>query len=232
MTDTYTGEVAVGGPWDIRRLPGLTIAKLAVGPMSNNAYLLRCTQTDEGLLIDAANEADRLRELVVLDGPPVSAVLTTHQHADHWQALAETVEFAGAAVYAGDADADALPVAVDERLAHGDVITVGDVTLEIIGLRGHTPGSVAVLYRDPEGVPHLFTGDSLFPGGVGRTTNPADFTSLIDDVEQRVFDQLPDETWFYPGHGNDSTLGAERPHLGGGRERGGGPPARPPPHSF
>jgi glyoxylase-like metal-dependent hydrolase (beta-lactamase superfamily II) len=205
---------------DVRRLPGLTIAKLAVGPMSNNAYLLRCTQTDEGLLIDAANEAGRLRELVRLEGPPVSAILTTHSHPDHWQALAETVTDADAAVYAGGPDADGLPVAVDERLSHGDVITVGDATLEIIALRGHTPGSIAVLYRDPEGTPHLFTGDSLFPGGVGRTTSPEDFTSLVDDVEARIFAELPDETWFYPGHGNDSTLGAERPHLAEWRARG------------
>jgi glyoxylase-like metal-dependent hydrolase (beta-lactamase superfamily II) len=218
--DNYTGKVSVGGPMDVRRLPGLTIAKLAVGPMDNNAYLLRCTQTDEGLLIDAANEADRLRELVTFEGEPVSAILTTHRHADHWQALAETVEFAGAAVYAGVDDADELPVAVDERLRHGDEITVGDLSMSIIALRGHTPGSIAVLYRDPDGVPHLFTGDSLFPGGVGRTTSPEEFTSLIDDVEQRVFGVLPDETWFYPGHGDDSTLGAERPHVGEWRERG------------
>ena len=220
MSDTYTGEVEVGGDMDVRRLPGLTIAKLAVGPMSNNAYLLRCTQTDEGLLIDAANEANRLRELIRFEGPAVSAVLTTHQHADHWQALAEIVDDADAAVYAGDEDADALPVAVDQRLQHGDTITVGDLTLEIIGLRGHTPGSVAVLYRDPEGSPHLFTGDSLFPGGVGKTGSPAEFTSLLDDVEARVFGVLPDQTWFYPGHGNDSTLGAERPHLAEWRDRG------------
>ena len=220
MTDTYTGKVAVGGPMDVRRLPGLTIAKLAVGPMDNNAYLLRCTATDEGLLIDAANEPDRLRELVRFDGPPVSAILTTHQHFDHWQALAEMVTDADAAVYAGDEDADALPVAVDERLSDGDVLTVGDATLDVIGLRGHTPGSVAVLYRDPEGVPHLFTGDSLFPGGVGKTMTPENFTSLINDVEARIFEVLPDDTWFYPGHGNDSTLGAERPHLGEWRARG------------
>ncbi|MFN2563014.1 MAG: MBL fold metallo-hydrolase [Jatrophihabitans sp.] len=220
MSDSYTGQVEVGGPMDVRRLPGLTIAKLAVGGMNNNAYLLRCTQTDEGLLIDAANEADRLRELVVFEGDPVSAVLTTHRHADHWQALAETVDFAGAAVYAGADDADELPVAVDERLQHGEEITVGDASLSIIGLRGHTPGSIAVLYRDPEGVPHLFTGDSLFPGGVGRTLSPESFRSLIDDVETRLFAELPDETWFYPGHGNDSTLGAERPHLAEWRQRG------------
>jgi len=220
MTDTYTGAVQVGGPMDVRRLPGLTIAKLAVGPMSNNAYLLRCTQTDEGLLIDAANEADRLRELVRFEGPAVSAVLTTHRHPDHWQALDEVVIDADAAVYAGEEDADELPVAVDERLHHGDTITVGDVSLEIIALRGHTPGSVAALYRDPDGIGHLFTGDSLFPGGPGRTTNPTDFTSLMDDLEARVFADLADETWFYPGHGDDSTLGAERPHLPEWRERG------------
>jgi glyoxylase-like metal-dependent hydrolase (beta-lactamase superfamily II) len=196
--DTYTGRVSVGGDLDIRRLPNLLIAKLAVGPMSNNAYLLRCTATGEGLLIDAANEPERLHDLVRLEGPPVSAILTTHRHADHWQALAATVADAQAAVYAGDPDADELPVAVDERLSHGDVLTVGDVSFEVIALRGHTPGSVAVLYRDPMGTPHLFTGDSLFPGGVGRTTSPADFTSLVDDVEERVFAQLPDETWFYP----------------------------------
>jgi glyoxylase-like metal-dependent hydrolase (beta-lactamase superfamily II) len=220
MSDTYTGEVEVGGDMDVRRLPGLTIAKLAVGPMNNNAYLLRCTQTDEGLLIDAANEGDRLRELVRFEGPAVSAVLTTHRHADHWQALEEVVSDASAAVYAGADDADELPVAVDERLEHGDTITVGDVTLEIIGLRGHTPGSVAALYRDPEGIPHLFTGDSLFPGGVGKTWSAEDFASLIDDVEQRIFATLPDETWFYPGHGHDSTLGVERPHLAEWRARG------------
>jgi len=220
MSDAYTGAVTVGGEMDVRRLPGLTIAKVAVGEMNNNAYLLRCTQTDEGLLIDAANEPARMRELVDFEGPAVSAILTTHRHADHWQALAETAEYAGAAVYAGVDDADELPVAVDERLEHGQVITVGDLSLEIIQLRGHTPGSVAVLYRDPQGTPHLFTGDSLFPGGVGRTWSPADFTSLIDDVEARLFDPLPDETWFYPGHGDDSTLGAERPHLAEWRERG------------
>jgi glyoxylase-like metal-dependent hydrolase (beta-lactamase superfamily II) len=216
----YTGKVTVGGPADVRRLPELTIAKLAVGPMDNNAYLLRCTASGEGLLIDAANEADRLQELVRFEGPPVSAILTTHRHQDHWQALAATAEDAGAAIYAGDADADELPVAVDERLDHGDSIDVGELTLDIIGLRGHTPGSIAVLYRNPDGVPHLFTGDSLFPGGVGKTWSPEDFTSLIDDVEARLFGVLPDETWFYPGHGNDSTLGTERPHLGEWRERG------------
>ncbi|HSY16062.1 MAG TPA: MBL fold metallo-hydrolase [Jatrophihabitantaceae bacterium] len=219
-SENYTGAVVVGGPIDVRRLPGIVIAKLAVGPMSNNAYLVRCTSTGEGLLIDAANEADRLIDFVRLDGPPVSAILTTHQHADHWMALEAAVADAQAAVYAGSEDADALPVAVDERLSDGDSITVGDLSLDIIALRGHTPGSIAVLYRDPAGTPHLFSGDSLFPGGVGKTTSAEDFRSLLDDVEQRVFAELPDETWFYPGHGDDSTLGEQRPHLAEWRARG------------
>jgi glyoxylase-like metal-dependent hydrolase (beta-lactamase superfamily II) len=220
MSDSYTGNVEVGGERDVRRLPGLTIAKLAVGPMSNNAYLLRCTETQEGLLIDAADEADRLRELIEFEGPPVSAILTTHNHGDHWQALAEIAEAAGAAVYAGEPDADGLPVAVDERLEQGQSVSVGDIELEIIALRGHTPGSVAVLYRDPDGPAHLFTGDSLFPGGVGRTASAENFTSLLDDISARVFDVLPDDTWFYPGHGDDSTLGEQRPHLAEWRKRG------------
>jgi glyoxylase-like metal-dependent hydrolase (beta-lactamase superfamily II) len=220
VSDDYTGKATVGGPILVRRLPGLTIAKIAVGPMDNNAYLLRCTQTDEGLLIDAAAEPGRLAELSRLEGPPVSAILTTHRHGDHWQALEALVLDSDAAVYASEEDAPELPVAVDERLGQGDVLTVGDVSLEVIHLRGHTPGSLALLYRDPEGTPHLFTGDALFPGGVGKTWSPEDFDQLLGDVIERVFEELPDDTWFYPGHGNDSTIGAERPHLEEWRARG------------
>lgn len=232
---SYTGAVYVGGPADVRRLPGLTIAKLAVGKMSNNAYLLRDVATGAGLLIDAAAEPDSLLELTRLDLDPdtalddtggpgdrtgVQTIVTTHQHFDHVGALAELVQATGARTAAGAADADALPVPVDQRLEHGDTLRVGDSVLEVIHLRGHTPGSVALLYRDPAGGAHLFTGDSLFPGGVGKTWKPEDFASLIEDVQKRIFDVLPDDTWFYPGHGDDSTLGAERPHLGEWRERG------------
>ena len=216
----YTGSVKAGGPVAARELPGLTIAKQEVGWMSNNAYLLRDRATGDGMLIDAADEAGRLVELVRLGGPPVRYVLTTHRHGDHWQALRAVVADTGAQTLAGTADADELPVNVNRRLDDGDTVELGASTLEIIGLRGHTPGSVAVLYRDPEGTAHLFTGDSLFPGGVGKTHSPEDFMSLIDDVEARIFDVLPDNTWFYPGHGDDSTLGAERPHLAEWRARG------------
>jgi glyoxylase-like metal-dependent hydrolase (beta-lactamase superfamily II) len=91
----------------------------------------------------------------------------------------------------------------------------------VIHLRGHTPGSIALLYDADPASPHLFTGDSLFPGGPGNTRgNAADFTSLMNDLEERVFGSLPDTTWVYPGHGDDTTLGAERPHLQEWRDRG------------
>jgi glyoxylase-like metal-dependent hydrolase (beta-lactamase superfamily II) len=220
IVETYTGHVDPGGDATRRTLDALTITKLSVGPMDNNAYLLRCESTGEGVLIDAANEPDRLLELVG-DELPLTRVITTHQHPDHWQGLAAVVGATKAATVAHPLDAGPLPVPVTEHVEHGDTIPVGDCTLRVIHLRGHTPGSIALLYDDPTGHPHLFTGDSLFPGGPGNTRgNAADFTSLLDDLEERVFGTLPDETWVYPGHGSDTTLGAERPHLPEWRERG------------
>jgi glyoxylase-like metal-dependent hydrolase (beta-lactamase superfamily II) len=215
----YTGDVSPGGQADVRELPALTIAKVSVGPMDNNAYLLRCAQTGEQLLIDAANEAPRLLSLVGDAG--LSTVVTTHQHQDHWMALSDVVVATGARAVAHPADAGGLPVPT-EPVGEGQSVDVGQVSLEVIHLVGHTPGSIALLYRDPApgGIPHLFTGDSLFPGGPGRTTNPTDFTSLMDDLEAKVFGPLPDETWFYPGHGKDSTLGTERPAIPEWRARG------------
>ncbi len=127
----------------------------------------------------------------------------------------------GAVTVAGTADAADLPVPVQRTVEHGDTVTVGEQTLEVVHLRGHTPGSIALVWRGPgdAGV-HVFTGDSLFPGGPGRTRSPENFHSLMDDLEHKVFDRLPDETWVYPGHGDDTTLGAERPHLREWRERG------------
>jgi glyoxylase-like metal-dependent hydrolase (beta-lactamase superfamily II) len=201
----------------VRELPALTISKLSVGPMDNNAYLLHCKETGEQVLIDAANDADRLLELI---GPAgLSTVVTTHQHGDHWQALLRVLEATGARSIAHAADADGIPD-VDDTVADGGTVRVGACSLEVIHLVGHTPGSICLLYTDPAGTPHLFTGDSLFPGGPGRTTNPTDFATLMDDLEAKVFGRLPDETWFYPGHGNDSTLGKERPAIPEWRARG------------
>jgi glyoxylase-like metal-dependent hydrolase (beta-lactamase superfamily II) len=215
---TYTGNVSVGGPADRRELPGLTITKVAVGPMNNNAYLLQCTATGQLALIDAANEASTLLSLV--GAIPLATVITTHQHGDHWAALAEVQRATGAATVAHPEDAGPLPVPVTRPVRHRDTIRVGDAELFVTHLRGHTPGSIALRYDDAAG-PHLFTGDSLFPGGPGNTQqDPERFSQLMNDLEERVFGELPDETWVYPGHGNDTTLGAERPHLPEWRARG------------
>lgn len=220
----YNGNVRPGGTPHVRELAGLIVTKVAVDEkMSNNCYLLRCRATDEQLLVDAADDAPTLLKLVGSGG--LGKVITTHQHWDHHRALEEVVDATGAVVVAGEDDADAITeqtgVEVDDRVRDGDTVEVGRCRLEVIHLVGHTPGSIALLYDDPEGTPHLWTGDSLFPGGVGNTFgDAAAFATLIDDVESKIFDRLPDETWFYPGHGNDSTLGAERPHLQEWRERG------------
>lgn len=214
----YTGEVEVGGPPQTRTLDALTISKVAVGEMSNNAYLLECRSTGDQLLIDAAAEPETLTEFV--SPAHLRTVLTTHRHADHWQALGELVEFTAADTIAGEPDADAIPVATNHRVWTDDTVRFGEIELRVIGLVGHTPGSIALLYDDPSGHPHLWTGDSLFPGGVGKTWSEEDFASLLDEVETKIFDALPDDTWFYPGHGDDSTLGAERPGLPEWRERG------------
>ena len=212
----YTGEVTKGGAPAVRALDHLTITKVSVGPMDNNAYLLRCG--DEQLLIDAANDDETL--LALIGDAGLTTVVTTHRHGDHWQALEDVVSATGARSLAHADDAAEIPV-VTGTLAEGDTVTVGDCSLEVIHLVGHTPGSIALLYQDPNGHAHLWTGDSLFPGGVGNTRgNKENFASLIDDVERKLFDRLPDDTWFYPGHGKDSTLGAERPHLAEWRTRG------------
>ncbi|MEV6985459.1 MBL fold metallo-hydrolase [Sphaerisporangium sp. NPDC051017] len=212
---TYTGDVTAGGPADVRDLPGLTISKIEVGDFGNNAYLLRCRETGDGVLIDAANDAPRLLELI--GDRPISKIITTHRHQDHWMALAEVAKETGAEIVAHPLDAPELPVPVTRPVEHGARVSVGVVTIEVIHLRGHTPGSIALLYQDG----HLFTGDSLFPGGVGNTQgDPTRFDQLYTDVVERVFDRLPDATWVYPGHGKDTTLGTERPALPEWRARG------------
>jgi glyoxylase-like metal-dependent hydrolase (beta-lactamase superfamily II) len=224
---SYTGDVTPGGPADTRELDSLTITKVAVDDkMSNNCYLLTCRHTGEQVLIDAADASATLLPLIGNAG--LTHVITTHQHWDHHRALSDVVDATGAATVAGIPDADAItsqtgvPIAV--QVKQGDTVPVGSCTLEVIALAGHTPGSVALLYDDSAsegGHPHLFTGDSLFPGGVGNTFgDKAAFEQLIDEVSTKVFDRLPDDTWFYPGHGSDSTRGAERPHLAEWRGRG------------
>ena len=218
MTMAYTGDVTRGGGPAVRELTGLTVRKVSVGPTDNNAYLLTCASDGTQVLIDAAEDPDTLLELI---GPAgLAAVVTTHQHPDHTGALRRVVEATGAQSIAGADDADGIPV-VTRTVSDGDTIAVGACALEVIHVVGHTPGSIVLLYREPDGPAHLWTGDSLFPGGVGNTRgNRKNFTSLIGDVETKLFGRLGDDTWFYPGHGKDSTLGAERPHLAEWRARG------------
>jgi len=217
---TYDGSVRVGGPEQTRQAGGLAVTKVAVGPYDNNAYLLTDSGTGERLLVDAGAEPDRLLALVGTDDGPLS-VVTTHRHADHWQALAAVVAATGARTLAGEHDAEGIDMPTDLALADGDEVAVGHSRLRVIELVGHTPGSIALLYAGDPARPHLFTGDALFPGGPGNTDgDPARFASLLDDLERKVFAPLGDATWVYAGHGADTTLGAERPHLGAWRARG------------
>jgi glyoxylase-like metal-dependent hydrolase (beta-lactamase superfamily II) len=208
-----------GGPLTLPLSPTLTMTKVSVGPMDNNAYLLRTATAS--LLVDAAAEEDRL---LALTGAALDVVVTTHRHGDHWQALAPVAEATGAQLVCGRPDLDAIATgAWVEGLVgvwDGDRIDLGAESLEVLGLVGHTPGSLALAYAGADGVTHLFTGDSLFPGGPGRTSGPADFTSLMDDLEEKVFARFDDATVVHPGHGDDTTLGAERPQLAQWRARG------------
>ncbi|MGZ5410769.1 MAG: MBL fold metallo-hydrolase [Aeromicrobium sp.] len=220
VDDNYTGHVEAQTAAR-RTLPGASIVKVSVGPMDNNAYLVTCSQTGETLLIDAANDPEILLELIERFAPKLSLIVTSHQHFDHVQALEQVAKSTGAPTAAHQLDAEALPVTPDRILAHGDTVTIGELSFDVIHLTGHTPGSVALALvgADPDAT-HLFTGDCLFPGGVGKTWQEGDFEKLLADVTSRVFDVYGDSTIVYPGHGDDTTLGTERPHLGEWKERG------------
>lgn len=190
----------------------------SVGTMDNNAYLLT---SDDGhlVLVDAAAQAEEL--LAWIGGRTLDAVITTHQHFDHIGALKQIVDTTGATAWCGRPDAASIEEQTGVRCQPvwtGDLILDGDEPLEVIGLVGHTPGSIALVLPTEPTV--LITGDSLFPGGVGRTTNPEEFGSLINDVTLKVFDRFADDTVVLPGHGASTTLGAERPHLLEWRARG------------
>lgn len=214
----YTGSVYVGGPAHVRELPQLIISKLAVGPLSNNTYLLRCRATGTQVLIDAAHQSDEILTLIGSDS--LTLVFTTHSHPDHWQALTEIVSATGAVTCAPFADVRNIQPTTDRELQHGEIVVFGECALEVITVGGHTEGCSMYLYRDPFGHEHLFSGDALFPGGLGKTNSPEDFTTLLHGVKTHAFDQLSDLTWIYPGHGDDTTLGAERPQLDDWESRG------------
>ncbi|WP_026531782.1 MBL fold metallo-hydrolase [Arthrobacter sp. H41] len=201
-------------------LQDITIRSISVSEMDNNVYLLTSRATGVQVLIDAADDADAILALVGEGAADTTAtahlalLVTTHSHWDHVRALADVVERTGVRTAAGADDAGDIVVPTDVPLAHGDIGFLDGLELEAIHLRGHTPGSTALLYRDPAGPAHLFTGDSLFPGGLGNTQGDAGrFRSLHADVVERIFDYLPDDTVVHPGHGKGTTLGTERGSL-------------------
>lgn len=215
------GHVEPGGPALVSQIGGgVTLAKISVGPMDNNAYLL--VAGGDAILIDAANDEDRL--LGLLAERSLSTIVTTHRHGDHIQALADVADATGARLLAGGPDVESIErdAGVSGLLGvwDGDSVALNDAALEVIGLVGHTPGSITLAHTPDDGPAHLFTGDSLFPGGPGKTWRASDFTSLMDDLEAKIFGRFGDDTVVHPGHGDDTTLGVERPRLGEWRSRG------------
>jgi glyoxylase-like metal-dependent hydrolase (beta-lactamase superfamily II) len=189
------------------------IHKVVVGPYDNNVFVLRCTETGDAVLLDAANEHERLLELCQALG--VRQVLETHGHWDHIQAV-PAVRDAGYRVAVTADDAAMLP-SYDDILEDESVIEVGRLRLHTIATPGHTPGSMCFKL---DGAPILFSGDTLFPGGPGNTEGDATrFATIIEQVDRKLF-TLPPDTIVLPGHGNDTTVGAERPHLDEWIERG------------
>jgi glyoxylase-like metal-dependent hydrolase (beta-lactamase superfamily II) len=189
------------------------VHRTVVGPMDNNVYIVRCRETGDAVLVDAANEHDRLLEVCKQLG--VRSVVETHGHWDHIQAV-PALRDAGYEVSVTEADAGMLP-SYDLLMEDDQVITVGRQRLRTIMTPGHTPGSICFRL---EGTPVVFSGDTLFPGGPGNTTFPGgDFATIIRSIEQRLF-SLPADTVVLPGHGADTTIGAEQPHLQEWVERG------------
>lgn len=208
-------------------LDEITIRSRSVSETANNVYLLTSKKSGEQVLIDAADDPATIRAMIRESSADsvaqtrVARIVTTHSHWDHVRALAEMAQETGALTAAGTEDVPDIEYPTDIALEAGPWEIGEGLALEVIKLRGHTPGSVALLYRDPSGPAQLFTGDSLFPGGVGNTfDDPARFALLISDVTERVFDTLPDDTVVHPGHGPGTTLGTERPHVGEWRARG------------
>ncbi len=189
--------------WDAT---GVEIHQVVVGPVDNNVLVLRCTETGEAVLLDAANEHERL--LALCERLGVRRVLETHGHWDHIQAVPQLRD-AGYSVGVAAQDAGMLP-SYDEVIEDDSVIDVGRLRLHTIHTPGHTPGSMCFRL---EGHPILFSGDTLFPGGPGNTTfDGGDFDTVIESVDRRLF-TLPADTIVLPGHGDRTTIGAERPHL-------------------
>lgn len=203
-----------------------TYAITTVGSMDNNCWLL--CRDGEALLVDAADDAEHLLGLAERLGVRITDVLTTHQHADHTRALADVLKATGARHHGPRLDAEALPVAPDRVYGNDEGsrepldlagAQLPELGLQVVELRGHTPGGLAVLDLADGRVPRAWVGDSVFPGGVGKTNNPEQFQQLLGDVRDRIF-SLPEDTRIHPGHGDSTTVGAEKGKLAEWAARG------------
>lgn len=212
-------HVEPGGPATFVSLGPVTLTKASVGPTDNNAYVI-AGPSGPVVLVDCAADADRLTQLV--DGREVGVIVTTHQHPDHIRVLAEMARRTGARLICGEPDRAAIEERTGTRQTgvwDGDLIRCGDLELGVIGLVGHTPGSITLVLPG-EGPTHLLTGDAIFPGGLGKTSTPQAFDSLLGDAVGKVFDRFDDATVMHPGHGDSTTVGTERPELPIWRDRG------------
>ena len=200
MTWTYTAE-------------SFRIAKMNVGEYDNCAYVVACARTGHGVIIDAAAEADTI--LAACDGVTIDAILTTHGHWDHIQVLDEVKDTLGVKWMMHLADVEIADRHPDAPLTHGQEIVVGDIALHALHTPGHTPGSMSFVLE-----PVVFSGDTLFPGGPGATRwDYSSFGQIMDSVETHLL-ALPEPTIVYPGHGVQTTVGAEKPHAPAWRARG------------
>ena len=190
------------------------VHQIVVGPMDNNVYILRCRRTGDAMLIDAANEHEELLEICQRLG--VNQVVETHGHWDHIQAV-PAVRDAGISVAVTSADAGMLP-SYDLILEDDEQLSVGDLRIRTLATPGHTPGSICFAV---EGTNLLFTGDTLFPGGPGNTSfENADFDTIIQSIDRRIFAAFDPDTLVLPGHGDATTVGNESPHLAEWVDRG------------
>lgn len=189
----------------------LIVRKLRIGQMENNVYVLECPETHKALLIDCSFEPDEIER--GCEGAEIVAIVQTHAHFDHVQALQEMKKRLQVPIYAHPGES--YPVSIDRDLNEGDTIPFGNREAKVFHTPGHTPGGICLLSGR-----HLISGDTLFPGGPGNTWDDADnFATIIEQIRSKLF-TLPDDTAVYPGHGDDTTIGAEKPHLQEWIERG------------
>jgi glyoxylase-like metal-dependent hydrolase (beta-lactamase superfamily II) len=186
---------------------GLVIRCLRnIGPMENNIFIVSDAGSHEAYIIDGGFEPKAVA--VAAEGLSVKAILITHGHRDHHEHVGELKALVHAPVAIGMDDAAQLSIDPDFLIVDQQSFAFGQHCMHAIHTPGHTPGSTCFLYLE-----HLFTGDTLFPGGPGNTQNdPVRFERIISSIRERLF-VLPDETVVHPGHGHDTTIGAERPHL-------------------